>query len=271
MNEQSNKTSKKGVDIKSWIKMKKDDDVFAGLLEFFTNEWSLSLKTLFAAEFGVFAALNFSLHATPSQVAFHFKRLMKTLEYSSIDYLGPYMYEQWQQCLLDEKVKYDEKERRRIDRQKRKDEKLLKLQQELQIMEVGSDGLLESIYTQVDEDDDTTDMRNETVEENTQLSTLPSKQKGLNDSTEISNETLEENTQLVTLPKKQKGRNILNRIGLVRKSSNSLNYLVSSPIQVQKSRNGDGVIVKDSFDSMSTREQEMRRIKSTPNFKINLE
>ena len=51
--------------------------MYAALLEFFTQEWSLSLKHLFDAEWGVFAALGFSLHVSPSQVTFHFKRLMK--------------------------------------------------------------------------------------------------------------------------------------------------------------------------------------------------
>jgi hypothetical protein len=54
---------------------KRSSTMFAALLEFFTQEWSLSLRHLFDAEWGVFAALGFSLHVSPSQVTFHFKRL----------------------------------------------------------------------------------------------------------------------------------------------------------------------------------------------------
>lgn len=58
---------------------KKSNNMFAILLEFFTQEWEISLKHLMSAEWGVFAALQFRLHAKPSQVAFHFKRLLKSL------------------------------------------------------------------------------------------------------------------------------------------------------------------------------------------------
>ena len=83
--------------LKSWIKPNtKHTTIFASLLEFFTHEWSLPLKTLFAAEWGVFAALGFSLHATPSQISFHYRRLMKSLEWGPLTYLGSTMYNQWQ-------------------------------------------------------------------------------------------------------------------------------------------------------------------------------
>ena len=51
---------------------KKSSNMFASLLEFFTQEWDISLKHLFKAEWGVFAALQFRLHAKPSQGAFLF-------------------------------------------------------------------------------------------------------------------------------------------------------------------------------------------------------
>ncbi len=138
VNEQTNKPTKKGVGVlKSWIKSKRDGDDFASLLEFFTHEWSLKLKDLFGAEFGVFAALNFKLHASPSQVSFHFKRLMKTLEWSSRDYLGKEMYDLWQKCLSQEASDDKERERRQDERKQRKEEKLLKLQHELHMMEEG--------------------------------------------------------------------------------------------------------------------------------------
>jgi Cyclin, N-terminal domain len=82
--------------------------MFASLLLFFTQDWALSLQHVFTAEWCVFAALRFSLDATPSQVAFHFKRLLKTLEWNAAAYLGATMYQQWQDVLAQE-----EEERRR--------------------------------------------------------------------------------------------------------------------------------------------------------------
>lgn len=66
---------------------KKSNNMFSTLLEFFTQEWEISLKNLFSAEWGVFAALQFRLHAKPSQVAFHFKRLLKSLVRCAISLL----------------------------------------------------------------------------------------------------------------------------------------------------------------------------------------
>jgi len=110
---------------------KRSGTMFAALLEFFTQEWNLSLKHLFDAEWGVFAALGFSLLATPSQVAFHFKRMMKQLEWNPLTYLGEEMYEQWQLCLADEEHRRQEKERRREKVRQRKQEQLLSMHLEL--------------------------------------------------------------------------------------------------------------------------------------------
>lgn len=104
----------------------------ASLLLFFTQDWCLSLKQLFDTEWAVFAALGFSLHASPSQVAFHFKRLMKTLEWSPLDYLGPTMYKQWQDALSEEEERRAKRERRRETRRKRKEEQLLNLHIEIE-------------------------------------------------------------------------------------------------------------------------------------------
>ena len=135
--------------------------MFASLLEFFAHDWSLSLKTLFAAEWGVFAvgylgprytvrvfvlnnflfgfqALGFSLHTTPSQVAFHFKRMMKVLEWSPLKYLGPEMYSQWQESLDDDIVRRKEHEERTERRRARKERKLLKKQRERLQLENGA-------------------------------------------------------------------------------------------------------------------------------------
>lgn len=111
---------------------KRSSTMFAALLEFFTQEWSLSLKHLFDAEWGVFAALGFSLHVSPSQVTFHFKRLLKTLEWNSLDYLGSEMYAQWQEALSNEEKRHQERERRRDIAQLRKEEQLLHLHLEME-------------------------------------------------------------------------------------------------------------------------------------------
>lgn len=105
--------------------------MFASLLLFFTQDWTLSLKQLFAAEWGVFAALGFSLDATPSQVAFHFKRLMKTLEWSPLDYLGSAMYSQWQEALADEEERRVKRERRLDVRRQQTEEQLLNFRIEI--------------------------------------------------------------------------------------------------------------------------------------------
>lgn len=111
---------------------KRSSNMFASLLEFFTSDWNISLKNLFDGEFGVFAALGFSLHATPSQVAFHFRRLMKTLERNPLSYLGKEMYEQWQEALSEEEKRRKERERHKEARKNRKEERLLNLQIEIE-------------------------------------------------------------------------------------------------------------------------------------------
>ena len=238
--EQSNKTSKKGVDvIKSWIRTKKDDDVFASLLEFFTHEWSLSLKTLFAAEFGVFAALGFKLHATPSQVAFHFKRIMKSLEWSSRDYLGRIMYEQWKVCCDEEDIRKDEEEQRHEERQKRKEEKL---QHDFQMLEdIQNSKYHQSIYNRVAHDDSRVFDQRGTIDNRAELgSNIPTK--------------------------KRAGLGFFNRLGLKR-STNNLNSLIS-PQRLR--RQVDDVILKNHVEPATMgKESLMKRSNSSPNFKRN--
>jgi len=100
--------------------------MFASLLEFFTQEWNISLKHLFAAEWGVFAALQFRLRVKPSDVAFHFRRLMKTLGYDPRRYLGSQSYGHWQQALAEEEFRRQEWEARVEIRQEQKERKRLK-------------------------------------------------------------------------------------------------------------------------------------------------
>lgn len=131
VHEKSDKESKKGV-LKSLIKPRKDSSFWEPLFLFFTHEWELSLKKVFDIEWAIFAYLDFKLHASPSQVSFHFKRLMKNLGWSPLDYLDKEMYTYWQESLEDEVVQKHEKEARRKRRQRQQERKILKLQRELQ-------------------------------------------------------------------------------------------------------------------------------------------
>mmetsp|Transcript_19285 Transcript_19285/g.39891 ORF Transcript_19285/g.39891 Transcript_19285/m.39891 type:complete len:413 (-) Transcript_19285:787-2025(-) len=106
---------------------KRSRNIFASLLEFFTEKWNLSLKHLFDAEWGVFAALGFSLHAKPSHVAFHFKRLMKQLQWNPRNYLAEKMYDQWQAALDNEEERRRDRELRHDRVRRRKEVKLLNL------------------------------------------------------------------------------------------------------------------------------------------------
>jgi hypothetical protein len=112
---------------------KKSSTMFASLLEFFTQDWNISLKHLFAAEWGVFAALQFRLHAKPSHVAFHFKRLLKSLDKNPRSYLGAEVFGYWQHALAREEYLRKEREsRREVRQQKKEQKKILQLQRELE-------------------------------------------------------------------------------------------------------------------------------------------
>jgi len=118
--------------IESFVKpSSKSTKIFDSLVVFFTHDWSLSLKELFAAEWIVFSALGFSLKARPSEVAFHFKRLLRVLEWDARSYLGTEMYRQWQNSLVDESLQRERRELRRERLIKKKDRKLLRLQRKL--------------------------------------------------------------------------------------------------------------------------------------------
>jgi hypothetical protein len=96
--------------------------LFASLFAFFTQDWNISLKHLFAAEWGVFAALQFRLSSKPSHVAFHFKLLMKSLGYGF-----------WQEALVEEEYHRQERlERRARQRRRQEDKKLRQLERELE-------------------------------------------------------------------------------------------------------------------------------------------
>jgi len=238
--ETPSKNTKKSVGvIKSWIKTNKGGDVFASILEFFTHDWGLSLKTLFAAEFGVFAALNFKLHATPSQVAFHFKRMMKILDWSPIDYLGKSMYEQWQECLVDEKIRKDAKEQRLEQRQQRSEKKLLQLQHKLKMIEEAHGNQhQQAIYDRVINDSD----------EDLSKQSLPN---------------ANQRTSKISL-KKKPGLKIFNRIGL-KKSSNNLVTLVS-PSKNSIDGGNDGVKNSKFASTIGVQDNTVKRSVSTPNF-----
>ena len=123
--------SKKSKILPSFIKpTEAGKNQFASLLDFFAHDWGISLKSLFAAEFGVFAALGFNLQAEPSHVAFHFKRFMKTLEWNSVAYLGQEQYNQWQRSIDEEEVRRDAHLHRKHVRRDHEERKLLDLQRD---------------------------------------------------------------------------------------------------------------------------------------------
>ena len=90
---------------------------------------------------GVFVALDFHLHATPSAVAFHFKRLMKKLERSTLAYLGPVCHGRWKDTLNEEMSRKQEHENRKQERSERRDRKLRELQHKAKLEETDEDGV----------------------------------------------------------------------------------------------------------------------------------
>lgn len=145
---------------------RKSGNVVASLLEFFTQEWNLSLKHIYAAEWGVFAALQFKLHAKPSQVAFHFRRLLKAMDWSPRSYLGPEMYTYWMDALSQEEYLRLQREERHKQRQERKErKKIIHLQRELEaanLVGAGSNSRIELRQDRVD-DDEAPEATNKTV------------------------------------------------------------------------------------------------------------
>lgn len=66
-------------------------------------------------------------------MAFHFKRLLKSLDWNATRYLGAEMFGYWQQALVREEYLRQEREKRREVRQQKKEQKkLLQLQRELE-------------------------------------------------------------------------------------------------------------------------------------------
>ena len=110
---------------------KKSSKIFESLVVLFTHDWSLSLKQLYAAEWIVFTALGFSLKAQPSDVAFHFRRLLRVLEWNPRSYLGAEMYGQWQASLLAESARNERRQARREAQVQRRERKLRKLQRKI--------------------------------------------------------------------------------------------------------------------------------------------
>lgn len=67
------------------------------------------------------------MKAKPSEVAFHFKRLLRVLEWNPRSYLGSEMYKQWMDSLADEARQTDRRIARHEARIQRNERKLLKL------------------------------------------------------------------------------------------------------------------------------------------------
>ena len=93
-------------------------------MQFLSTEWGLAPKELFQAEFGVFVALGFRLHATPAQVAFHFKRLMESVEKLPLPYLGREMFDAWQVALDGDRRQKERRQKRRREKQEEQDKKV---------------------------------------------------------------------------------------------------------------------------------------------------
>lgn len=130
---EESKESKKGKwnFAKTTIRPNIEHDFFENLFFFITHEWQLSLKELFHAEFGVFAALGFKLSASPSEISFHFKRLLRSLEWSPVEYLGKEMYSYWQDAQESHAVRQLEREERNAKRKRKKEKEILRRQREL--------------------------------------------------------------------------------------------------------------------------------------------
>lgn len=130
---EESKESKKGKwnFAKSTIRPNIEHDFFENLFFFITHEWQLSLKELFHAEFGVFAALGFKLSASPSEISFHFKRLLRSMERSPVEYLGKEMYGYWQEAQESHSVRQLEREERKAKRKRKKEKEILRRQREL--------------------------------------------------------------------------------------------------------------------------------------------
>jgi len=209
--EESNKVSKRGV-LKSIIKPRQDYDFFASLFTFFTHEWGLSLKQIFNAEWGIFSSLGFKLHAKPSEVSFHFRRFMRALEWSPLDYLGQEMYGYWQGALIDEEAREREKASRREKRRKQKEKKILKLQRKLQEMETGKSELAAQRKSSIDIKDKVSPHKPDEKGRTRKSGSTPN---------------LYSKESPSRSQKRKAGLGIFSRINLPRKSSNDLRSTVS--------------------------------------------
>lgn len=149
---EESKESKKGKwnFAKTSIRPNIEHDFFENLFFFITHEWQLSLKELFHAEFGVFAALGFKLSASPSEISFHFKRLLRSLEWSPVEYLGKEMYGYWQDAQESHNVRQLEREERKAKRKRKKEKEILRRQRELQ-----KDNIVRQRSSSLEEPEDT--------------------------------------------------------------------------------------------------------------------
>ena len=64
------------------------------------------------------------LHATPAQVAFHFKRLMESVEKLPLPYLGREMFDSWQVALDGDRRQKEKRQKRRREKQEEQDKKV---------------------------------------------------------------------------------------------------------------------------------------------------
>ena len=109
----------------------KSNNSLSLLIQFLATSWKLNPKELFEAEFGCFVALEFKTHASPSQVAFHFRRLMRSLEKDPARYLGNEMWAQWQEAIKYDGLRANRREARRRKKKQKSERKILKLERKL--------------------------------------------------------------------------------------------------------------------------------------------
>jgi hypothetical protein len=92
------------------------------LLDFIDQEWHVSRKDLFEAEFGAYVHLNFSLHVPAAHLLVVYNRLLRLVNKSSTTYLGEDMSDVYTDDIVTiEKGKATERELRRRQREEQEE------------------------------------------------------------------------------------------------------------------------------------------------------
>ena len=112
---------------------KKSNNSLSLLIDFLAQNWKLNPKDLFSAEWGVFVALEFKTHASPTVISFHFKRLMRSLERDPAKYLGKTMWNAWVSALKSDKASIARRERRKQKKKARSEKRIMNLEKKMGI------------------------------------------------------------------------------------------------------------------------------------------